>query len=103
MIGVLDDLHLVMQLVSASGSRGFPERRRYVVATALVNPDDEEERSFLRRCALNEFDDRWVDAGAIQTLKLTASLRSRMILGRGATEELTTRRPDHQDTGRYQN
>jgi hypothetical protein len=34
----------------------------------------------LRKCAINEYDDRWVDAEAIQTPKLMASPRSREIL-----------------------
>lgn len=50
------------------------------MATALVDPDGEDEWAFLRSCALNEFNDRWVEYGAIQTLKLTASSRSQAIL-----------------------
>jgi hypothetical protein len=34
----------------------------------------------LRRCALNEFDDHWVDAGAIRALQLSASSHSQQIL-----------------------
>jgi hypothetical protein len=59
-----------MQLSRPPESSIFGDRWRYAVATSLVSPDDEDEWSFLRRCALNEFNDRWVDAGAIQTLKL---------------------------------
>ncbi len=80
LVAVPEDLRLVMQLEPPPSSSGFPERWRYAVATALVNPDDEDEWSFLRQCALNEFDDRWVEAGAIQTLKLTGSPRSQRIL-----------------------
>jgi hypothetical protein len=79
-IGVSEDLNLILQLASSSVSAGLPARWRYVTATALVNPDTEDEWLFLRRCALNEFDDRWVGAGAIQTLKLTGSARSRTVL-----------------------
>lgn len=80
MIGVSEDIHLIMQLARPPILPGFAERWRYAVATALVNPDNEDEWSFLRGCALNEFNDHWVDAGAIQTLKLTGSPRSRKIL-----------------------
>jgi hypothetical protein len=69
-----------MQLATPPESDGFPERWRYAVATALVNPDDEPEWTFLRDCAVNKFDDGWVDAGAIQSLKLTASGHSWEIL-----------------------
>ena len=58
----------------------FPHRWAYGVACSLLDPSSEEEWSFLRKCALNEYDDRWVDAGAIQTVKLIASWRSREIL-----------------------
>jgi hypothetical protein len=80
LIAVSEDLHLIMQLAPPAPSPGFPERWRYAVATALVSPDGEDEWSFLRKCALNEFADRWVDSGAIQTLKLTGSSRSQSIL-----------------------
>jgi hypothetical protein len=80
MIGVSEDLHLIMQLPPPPVSQGFPERWRYSVAASLVSPDNEDEWSFLRRCALHEFDDYWVDLGAIQTLKLTGSPRSQRIL-----------------------
>jgi len=82
LIAAPEDLQLVTQLAppSSASNPGFPDRWRYKVATALVGPDSEDEWSFLRRCALNEFNDRWVDAGAIQTLKLTASPRSQKIL-----------------------
>jgi hypothetical protein len=53
---------------------------RYAAATALVSPDSDEEWAFLRACAFNEYDDGWADAAAIQTLKLTGSPRSRIIL-----------------------
>lgn len=80
MIGVSEDLHLIMQLPSPPASEGFPERWRYAVAAALVGPAGEDEWSFLRRCALNEFGDNWVLAGSIQTLQLNGSPRSRRIL-----------------------
>jgi hypothetical protein len=80
MIGVPEDLHLIMQLASPPAPEGFQERWRYAVAAALVSPLGEDEWSFLRRCALNEFGDNWVFAGSIQTLQLNGSPRSRRIL-----------------------
>jgi hypothetical protein len=50
------------------------------LACALLEPGSEKEWGFLRRCALNQYDDRWVDRGAIQTLQLIASPRSLQIL-----------------------
>src|ERR1700693_2485110 len=54
-----------------------------------VGTASEEEWAFLRKAAFNGFDDRWVDYGAIQTLKLIASPRSRQIL-----EEAGQRNPE---------
>jgi hypothetical protein len=80
-IGVPEDLRLIMQLAPPPlKGYTFPDRWRYNVVTAVLNPESEDEWTFLRRCALNEFGDRWVDDGAIQTLKLIASPRSREIL-----------------------
>jgi hypothetical protein len=93
LIAVPDDLHLIMQLPPPPATPGFPERWRYMVATALVGPDDEEEWSFLRRCALNDFDDRWVDNGAIQTLRLTGSPRSQSILEEAQVKNPKRARP----------
>jgi hypothetical protein len=78
-IGVAEDLRFIISARSVE-SRPLPNRWAYRVACALLEPDSEEEWSFLRKCALNEYDDRWVDWGAIQTLKLNASPRSRSIL-----------------------
>jgi hypothetical protein len=75
-----EDLALIMTLPPPPSRSGFEERWRYGVATSLVEPTDDSEWSFLRSAALNEFDDRWVDAGAIQSLKLNASDRSSKIL-----------------------
>ncbi len=80
LIAMPEDLDLVLQLAPPPESSIFPNRWRYSIATALVNPGSEEAWSFLRRCALNEFNDRWVDAGAVQSLKLTGSPRSQAIL-----------------------
>lgn len=59
---------------------GGANRWAYSVACSLLEPSTDEDWSFLRKWALSEFDDAWVDAGAIQTLKLIASPRSRGIL-----------------------
>jgi hypothetical protein len=45
-----------------------------------MQPDSEEEWAFLRRCALDQYEYGWADAGAIQTLKLIASPKSLQIL-----------------------
>jgi hypothetical protein len=79
-IGVSEDLHLILQLAPPPPSLGRLVNWRYALTTALVGADNEEEWAFLRACASNEYDDGWAEAGAVQTLKLTGSLRSRMIL-----------------------
>jgi hypothetical protein len=80
MIAVPEDVLFIMRLPTPSDSVGFEERWRYAVAAALVGSPDPMAESFLRRCALNQYQDRWVDAGAIETLMLTGSARSRTIL-----------------------
>lgn len=79
-IGAPEDLRFIIQFPPPSDPNDFPNRWAYGVACSLLYPSSEEEWMFLRKCALNEYDDRWVDAGAIQTLKLIASPRSREIL-----------------------
>jgi hypothetical protein len=81
LIGVPEDLRLIIELPSVPKKRKpLPNRWAYSVACSLLDPSSEEEWSFPRKCALYEYDDRWVDAGAIQTLRLIASWRSREIL-----------------------
>ena len=85
LIGVSEDLQLVVQLAPPPRDGPFDNRWAYEVACALLEPGSEREWAFLRKAALNEFDDRWVDAGAIQTLKLIASPRSQKILEEART------------------
>ena len=80
LIGVPEDIRLVVRLAPPPRSGGFENRWAYGVACALLEPGTKEEWAFLRKAAMNEYDDRWVDAGAIQTLKLIASPRSRQVL-----------------------
>jgi hypothetical protein len=84
-IGVPEDLQLVVELAPPPKDKLFQNRWAYWVAGALLEPGSEEEWAFLRKAALNEFNDRWVDAGAIQTLRLIASPRSQQILEEART------------------
>jgi len=90
LIGEPDDLELVVRLAPPPHPRpGFENRWAYAVVSALLEPGSESEWSFLRAAALNQFGDRRVDAGAVQTLKLIASQRSTAIL-----EEVRNRNAD---------
>lgn len=80
LIGLPDDLRHVLENRPDPDSENEEYAWVYYVATAMLEPETEAEWNFLRRCALNEFDDLWADAGAIQTLQLIASPRSRTIL-----------------------
>ena len=80
LIGDPEDLRLIIRLAPPPRTGPFSSRWAYGVAAALLEPSTEQEWAFLRQCALNGFDDRWVDAGAIQSLKLIASPRSLEIL-----------------------
>jgi len=79
-IGVPEDVRFVVDNVPSPKGELFDNRWAYGVVCALLEPSTEKEWAFLRSCALNEYDDRWVDAGAIITLKLIASPRSQQIL-----------------------
>jgi hypothetical protein len=80
-IGVPEDLRLVAQL-------GSPKDQNPVVAylwlfgvtCSLLEPSSEAEWALLRRSALGEYKEYGVTRGAIQSLKLIASPRSREIL-----------------------
>src|SRR5204863_7799723 len=58
----------------------FEDRWAYSVVCAVLEPATEKEWTFLRNCAMNDYDDLWVDAGAIRTLKLIASPKSKQVL-----------------------
>ena len=85
-IGEPDDLRLVVQHAPKPKRELFEDRWAYEVVTAIFEPSSETEWSFLETCAANEYDDLWVDAGAINTLKLIASPKSAEILKRVLTK-----------------
>ena len=80
LIGNPEDLSLIVLLAPTPNRRPTLNRWAYEVASALLEPDSEEEWSFLRQCALNVYGDGWADSGAIQTLQLIASPKSLEIL-----------------------
>ena len=79
-IAVPDDLRLVIQHAPPAKKELFEDRWAYHVVSGLLEPASEEEWAFLKKCAANEFEDLWVDAGAIQSLRLIGSPRSLAIL-----------------------
>jgi len=80
LIGEPPDLGYLIEHPPYYKREAFPDRWAYGVASSLLDAGTDKEWSFLRQCALNKFDDRWVDEGAIQTLKLIASPKSEAIL-----------------------
>jgi hypothetical protein len=79
-IGDPDDLRLIARHVPPPRRQGWEDRWAYGVVTSLLAPISEAEWSFLAKCALGEYEDGWVEGGAIQSLKLIANVRSRMVL-----------------------
>jgi hypothetical protein len=81
-IGAPEDLRLVAQLKlrPPKEQEPFEHRWLYDVTCSLLEPASEAEWSLLRESALGEYKDYWVTRGAIQSLKLIASQRSRQIL-----------------------
>ena len=84
LIGVDEDLRFLIEHPPTAPGY-FSNRWAYDVAASLADPSNDEEWTFLRKCAFNEFDDRWTDAGGVQTLKLIATPRSRKILEEART------------------
>lgn len=76
LIGEPEDVAAVIRQAPPPAPVPGSNRWAYGVVSALLDPRSEREWAFLRRCALNGYDDRWVDAGAIQTLELIATPRS---------------------------
>jgi hypothetical protein len=79
-IGHPEDVRLLVQYAPEPNGEPAVNRWTYAVASALLEPSGEREWSFLKRCAADNYSDRWVDTGAIRTLRLIASPRSRQIL-----------------------
>ena len=78
--GVPEDVRFVIHNAPKAKTAMLENWWAYGVVAALLDPTTEEEWSFLRKCAVNEFDDMSIDAGAIETLRLIASPRSAAIL-----------------------
>jgi hypothetical protein len=80
MIAVPEDIKTIIDSPPRAKKAAFASRWAYGVVASSLHPTTDAEWMFVRRCALNEYKDGWVDAGAIQTLKLIASPRSRELL-----------------------
>jgi hypothetical protein len=76
LIGQPDDVRFIIHHPPPSKGQAFPHRWAYGVACSLLDPTLEEDWTFLRYSAVNKYEDGWVEAGAIQTLKLIASPKS---------------------------
>jgi len=79
-VGVPDDVRLFLEQAPPPKRELFEDRWAYFIACALLVPTTEREWNFLRDCARNDYDDLWADAGAIRTLMLVASPRSKQVL-----------------------
>jgi hypothetical protein len=79
-IGNPDDVRLLVQFAPDPDGESAVNRWAYTVASALLEPSGEREWAFLKRCAADNYGDRWVDTGAIRTLRLIASPHSLQIL-----------------------
>ena len=80
MIADPEDIKQLVALPSPPGESGWKERWRHPVVTALIHPTTEAEWKFLERCVNYEFQDWWLVNGAIQSLQLNATPRSKAIL-----------------------
>jgi hypothetical protein len=88
LLGLIGEPNVLPLLIDRPPSRPV-NRWAYDVVCTMLEPASDKEWAFLRKAAFNGFNDGWVDYGAILTLKLIASPRSRQIL-----EEAGQRNPE---------
>ncbi len=79
LIGDPEDIRFMIQ-ASPEQQKTFPDQWAYGVACSLLEPTSQDEWDFLRKAALDEFEDTWSGRGAIQSLKLIATQESRRML-----------------------
>jgi len=85
-IGMPEDVRYVVKNAPLPKRKLFEDRWAYHVACSLLEPETKEEWDFLKRCAEDTYYDRWVDAGAIRTLKMIGSEQSANLLKEAAKE-----------------
>ncbi len=79
-IGMPEDIRFIIKNAPAPKRKLYQDRWAYEVVCALLQPESPEEWYFLKKCAADAYYDRWVDAGAIRTLKLIGSAQSAEVL-----------------------
>lgn len=80
LIGEPEDLILILDNAPKPNESSPGNRWAYHVVTSLLDPSTEKEWSFLEKCAAGDYQDAWVDEGAIETMKLIAKPESAEIL-----------------------
>jgi len=85
-----DDMARILPMPpSPEKGDAYENRWVYSLVTGLIEPTTDSEWELLKRAECGDYDDLWVDAGAIQSLRLNASAHGRAIL-----QEVATRNPD---------
>ena len=85
-IGMPEDIKFILNHAPAPKRKLYEDRWAYQVVCALLQPETPEEWDFLRRCAADEYYDRWVDAGAIRTLRLIGSAQCADVIKEAAKQ-----------------
>jgi hypothetical protein len=85
-IGMPEDVRYIIKNAPLPKRKLYEDRWAYHVACSLLEPETKEEWNFLKSCATDVYYDRWVDAGAIRTLKLIGSAQSANLLKDAAKE-----------------
>jgi hypothetical protein len=87
-IAMPEDIRFILKNAPVPKRKLYEDRWAYQVVCALLQPETPEEWDFLKRCAADEYYDRWVDAGAIRTLRLIGSPQSADILREAAKQNV---------------
>ncbi len=80
LIGFPEDMEKIVRSTPAAKDQFFQNRWLYDIACSMLEPTTDQEWHFLKKAALNEYNDYWVQGAAITSLRLIASRKSRAIL-----------------------
>ena len=79
-VGYPEDIQEIVHTVRLAKVSTTDAHWAYCLVAALLEPSSQRDWTLLRKCAANDFDNRWFEAGAIQSLQLISTAQSLEIL-----------------------